>query len=86
MTGVTKDVENYISKCNFVRKIKSEDENVSHITPEKPFEKCSLDIVGPLPITNEGNKYILIFQDSLTKFSKAIPVENQEASTHLSQK
>jgi len=42
--------------------------------PEKSFEKCALDIVGLLPITNEGNKYFLTFQDSLIKFSKAIPV------------
>ena len=48
-------------------------------TPEKLFEKCALDIVEP--ITIEGNKYILSFQDSLTKFSKAISVKNQEAST-----
>jgi hypothetical protein len=50
-------------------------------TPERPFEKCALDIVGPLTITNQGNKYILTFQDNLTKFSKAIPIENQEART-----
>jgi len=50
-------------------------------TPSKPFEKCALDIVGPLTITKNGNKYLLTFQDSLTKFSKAIPIPNQEANT-----
>lgn len=50
-------------------------------TPNKPFEKCALDIVGPLTITTNGNKYLLTFQDSLTKFSKAIPIANQEANT-----
>lgn len=50
-------------------------------TPKKPFEKCALDIVGPLPITNAGNKYLLTFQAHLTKFSKAIPIQNQEAAT-----
>jgi len=48
-------------------------------TPSKSFEKCALDIVGPLIITTQGNKYLLTFQDSLIKFSKAIP--NQEANT-----
>ncbi|KMQ93548.1 enzymatic polyprotein endonuclease reverse [Lasius niger] len=47
----------------------------------KPFEKCALDIVGPLTVTTSGNKYLLTFQDSLTKFSKAIPIANQEANT-----
>ena len=46
-------------------------------TPEKLFEK---------PLTQQATadyarkKYVLTFQDSLTKFSKAIPIENQEAS------
>jgi len=40
-----------------------------------------LDIVGPLTITTNGNKYLLTFQDSLTKFNKAIPIPNQEANT-----
>jgi len=52
-------------------------------TPTRPFEKCEkcLDIVGPLTVTTNGNKYILTFQDNLTKFSKAIPLANQEAAT-----
>jgi len=45
------------------------------------LKKCALDIVGPLTVTNNGNRYILTFQDSLTKFSKAIPISNQEAAT-----
>jgi len=27
-----------------------------------------------------GNKYILTFQDNLTKFNKVIPISNQEAA------
>jgi len=45
----------------------------------RPFKKCVLDIVGPLT-SNYGNKYILTFQDNLTKFSKAIFISNQEAA------
>jgi len=38
-------------------------------------------MLGPLTVTTNGNKYLLTFQDSLTKFSKAIPIPNQEANT-----
>jgi len=38
----------------------------------------ALDIVGPLT-SNHRYKYILTFQDNLTKFSKAISIPNQEA-------
>lgn len=50
-------------------------------TAKKPFEKISIDIVGPLPETSEGYKYILTFQDNLTKFVGAIPIKNQETDT-----
>jgi hypothetical protein len=48
-------------------------------TAQRPFEKCFLDIVGPLPVTLEGNKYILTFQDDLRKYVVAVPIEKQDA-------
>jgi transposase InsO family protein len=45
------------------------------------LEKCSLDIVGPLTPTVEGNKYLLTFQDELSKYTIAIPIQQQDAET-----
>ena len=82
--GLTKDVEKYIAKCELCQKNKLTRRIKAPMiitdTPSKPFEKCALDIVGPLTITLTGNKYILTFQDHLTKLSKAMPIVNQEAS------
>jgi transposase InsO family protein len=50
-------------------------------TARQPFEKCCLDIVGPLTETQVGNKYILTFQDELSKFLFAIPTPRQDAET-----
>jgi len=50
-------------------------------TLSKPFEKYALDIVGPLIITTQRNKYLLTFQGSLTKFNKVMPIPNQEINT-----
>jgi len=36
-----------------------------------------MDILGPLPVTNNGNEYILTIQDLLIKYSVAVPL-NQE--------
>jgi len=84
-TGITRDVEEYIAKCEFCQKNKLNRKTKMPLviteTLNKPFEKCALDIVGPLNITTSGNKYLLTFQDDLTKFSKAIPIPNQEATT-----
>jgi len=81
---ITKDVENYVAKCESCQKNKLSRKIAPLIitdTSSKPFEKCALDIVGPLIITTQENKYLLTFQDSLTKFSKAISIPNQEANT-----
>jgi len=48
-------------------------------TVECPFEKCYLDMVGPLPVTQGNNKYILTFQDDLSKYVVAVPIGQQDA-------
>jgi IS30 family transposase len=50
-------------------------------TPEVVWEKCALDIVGPLSQTAVGNRYVLTFQDELSKYTLAIPIEHQDAVT-----
>lgn len=50
-------------------------------TSSKLFERNSLDIVGPLPMSLSGNKFILTLQDDLTKFLQAYPIQNHEAKT-----
>lgn len=40
--------------------------------PGAAFDKISMDIVGPLRITENQNEYILTMQDLLTKYSIAV--------------
>ena len=37
----------------------------------KPFERIGIDFVGPLERTKDGNKYILVVTDYLTKWPEA---------------
>ena len=79
------DIGKFIATCSICQKNKNN--SITKIpmkitdTPSKPFEKVALDIVGPLPETCSGNKYILTFQDNFSKFLLAIPIMNQEAKT-----
>ncbi|KAK9687374.1 Integrase zinc binding domain [Popillia japonica] len=50
-------------------------------TSDKPFDRLAIDVVGPLPITEEGNRFIITAQDDLTKYSFATPVPNHESKT-----
>jgi hypothetical protein len=50
-------------------------------TTKHPFERCALDIVGPLKEKTLRNKYILTFQDDLSKFLVAVPILQQDVET-----
>ncbi len=44
-------------------------------------ERVSLDIMGPLPVTKQGNQFILVIADMFTKWTIAIALPDQEAKT-----
>ena len=46
-----------------------------------PMERVALDIVGPFPISNHGNKYILVVTDYFTRWVEGYPMANAETTT-----
>ena len=46
----------------------------------KPWQMVAVDILI-VPISTNGNKYLLVIQDYFTKWATAIPVPNQSAAT-----
>ena len=40
-----------------------------------------MDILGPLPLTVMGNRYVLVVGDYFTKWMEAHPMPNMEAGT-----
>ncbi|KAL5481324.1 hypothetical protein EMCRGX_G021460 [Ephydatia muelleri] len=44
---------------------------------DKPFQKVAMDIVGPLPRSGSGNKYILVVCNYATGYPEAVPMKLQ---------
>ena len=64
--------------CNLRKPGKTVTAPLSKIPPAtEPSELVALDVVGPLPLSNQGNKYLLTFVDYLTRYCEAIPIPNQ---------
>ena len=46
-----------------------------------PMDRIVTDLLGQLPQTKRGSKYILCVQDSFTKFVEIYSLPNQKSST-----
>ena len=46
-----------------------------------PLERVAIDIMGPLPESRRGNRYIVVVCDYFTKWCEAFPVPNIQAET-----
>jgi len=46
-----------------------------------PMERLAMDILGPLPLTPRGNKFVLVVTDYFTKWTESYVIPNQEATT-----
>jgi hypothetical protein len=84
--NMRRDIEVYVKQCkscqvNKTLKPKKRVPMELTSTADHPFDKCYLDIVGPLPQSAEGHKYILTFQDDLSKYVVATPIRQQDAET-----
>ena len=52
-----------------------------HINSLKPWDTLCVDIVGPLPRTHKGERFILSVMDCFTRYLILIPMKNHNAET-----
>lgn len=43
--------------------------------------RIAIDITGPFPVTESGNRYLLVAMDYFSKWPEVYPIPNQEAAT-----
>lgn len=68
------DIKNYINECVVCKKSKITTHTKTPMkitsTASRPFEKIIMDVVGPIEPSASGNKYLVTFQDDLSKFAE----------------
>lgn len=83
--GMAKDVSSFVKTCasckiNKPRPFTREELQLTP-TPTEPFHTVVIDTVGPLEITERGNRYLITVVCDLSKYLVSIPVPNKEAKT-----
>ena len=80
-----KDTYRWLKSCTVCAKRKSPEVLKIGLNPinvaDYPFHMMGMDILGPLKETVNGNKYILVFTDYLTRWPEAFAIKNRDAKT-----
>ncbi|CAG2211132.1 unnamed protein product [Mytilus edulis] len=80
-----KDVEQWCKCCNICASRKPPSKKpkapLQQYNVGAPFERIGIDILGPLPKSTRGNKFLLVIGDYFTKWMEAIPIQDMEATT-----
>ena len=77
-------ISDIIKKCVFCKKFKDDHTRkvpFSKLAGDHPFQVVSVDICGPLNLTNKGNRYLLGIIDNCTKICVLCPLRNISTNT-----
>ncbi|KIH63673.1 integrase core domain protein [Ancylostoma duodenale] len=84
---VTRDIAQYVKQCKQCQARK--DPSAIRIyepmhqfeVSTKPWQSVHSDVIGPLPLTFDGNKYILVFVDCFSNYIVAEPLPYQKSNS-----
>ncbi len=77
--NMEEDVRHYVKSCEACQKRKVSphmNQGLQQPIPmaDEVLDSWNIDLVGPLPETKSGNKYIVTINDQLSKFAIAVPI------------
>lgn len=83
--GMKKDVIDFVKKCDKCLRVNPANVKTapplnSIDVPSRVWSLVGIDIVGPMPTTAAGNKYIVAITDHFSKWSEAKAISNKTAT------
>ena len=81
--NMRKTIQDYVDNCEVCQRDgkRRKNEALRTIKVDQPFGRVGIDIVGPLPETKKGNRYIVVAMDYLTKWPEARAIPDQKAES-----
>ena len=80
-----KDVADYCRRCEACQKTSRVKPCHAPLIPlpimDEPFQKIAMDIVGPLPQSRSGNRYVLVICDYAIRYPEAVPMRTVDAES-----
>ena len=74
-----------ILTCKYCQKLRLRKRDLdvarASLMTKGPFDECSLDVIGPLPPDENGNKFIIVMIDNFSHFVFAEPAKSTEAES-----
>ena len=83
--GVRDDVYTYVQSCDTCTSIKGSVRKpkapLGEMPTGAPLDRLSTDVLGPLPESHQGNKYVLVVTDHFTRWVEIFAIPDQTATT-----
>ena len=77
------DVKSFVGKCDVCQRVKTGGNPLmplkTYPMPTTSWETVSVDLVGPFPLTERGNKWLLVMVDHLSRFCALAALQNKTA-------
>jgi hypothetical protein len=81
--GMTSDVRRLVRSCEICQRAKSGGLRPSSrqgpLWVGRPWQKVAIDLVGPMPVTARGNRWILVLSDHFTRWQDALALPDATA-------
>lgn len=83
--NMSREIATFVRNCEKCQHTKVKPRNKEPLfltpTPQKPFDTLILDTIGPLPTSDQGNKYAVTMICDLSKYLIIAPIPDKEAPT-----
>ena len=83
--GMTAEVRRHVQCCEICQRAKTGGlhpaQGRRRLHAGRPWQKLAVDLVGPMPETPRGNKWILVISDHFTRWQDAFPLPDATAPT-----